>query len=112
MEGISLTGLVQDLLDQARSNSSGRASHTVHGGHEHRLRQVVIALTEGNGLAEHESPPEATLHVLSGRVRLSTADEAWEGGAGDLCPIPAARHALAALADSAVLLTVRVADPT
>lgn len=106
MEKISLTALARQELTAARSASSGRSAHTVYGGHEHALRQTLIALTEGNGLDEHESPGEATLQVLEGRVRLSNADASWEGSPGDHIVVPRSRHSLTALADSAVLLTV------
>jgi quercetin dioxygenase-like cupin family protein len=44
--------------------------------------------------------------ILHGRVRLSTADLAWEAARGDLLIMPESRHSLDALEDSAVLLTV------
>jgi quercetin dioxygenase-like cupin family protein len=106
MEKISLTALAREHLETARSHSSGRSAHTVHGGHEHSLRQTLIALTKGSALDEHEAPEEATLQVLQGRVRLIAGDAGWEGSAGDLLNIPKERHALEALEDSAVLLTV------
>ena len=108
MDGHSLASLADELLERARQGHSGRAAQTVYGGHEHGLRQTLIALAGGHELAEHESPGEATLQVLTGRVRLTAGDEAWEGASGDLVAIPPARHALAALEDAAVLLTVRV----
>lgn len=109
MEAISLTELADEQLAEARQAASGRASHTVHGGHEHALRQTLVALASGQGLAEHNSPGEATLHVVRGHVRLVAGDDAWEGEAGDFVTIPPVRHALQALEDSAVLLTVAVA---
>ena len=108
MDRISVSRTAEQLLAQAKDSHSGRSAQTVYGGHDHALRQTVIALAGGHELAEHESPGEATLQVLVGRVRLSAGDEACEVGAGDLVAIPPARHALAALEDSAVLLTVRV----
>ena len=108
MDGIDLASLARELLATAENVHSGRASHTVYGGHGHTLRQTVIALAAGHELAEHGSPGEATLQVLIGRVRLTAGEETWEGGAGDLVAIPPARHALAALEDAAVLLTVHV----
>jgi len=106
MQKSSLTALAREQLEAAHRASSGRAAKTVYGGNEKGLRQTVIALLAGKSLAEHENPGEATLHVLSGRVRLATADASWEGRAGDLIAIPDATHSLAALDDSAVLLTV------
>jgi len=78
----------------------------VHAGREHALRQTLIALAAGRALDDHDSPPEATLHVLRGRVRLATSDDSWEGATGDFLILPSARHSLEALDDSAVLLTV------
>jgi quercetin dioxygenase-like cupin family protein len=66
----------------------------------------VVALIAGQGLAEHDSPGEATLQVLQGRVRLTAGEDAWEGSAGDYLAIPARRHALESLEDSAIMLTV------
>lgn len=106
MEPISLDTRARELLERAATASSGRAADTVHGGQEHALRQTLLALTAGTGLAEHESPGEATLLVLHGHVRLSSGETSWEGRSGDLLAIPDARHALDAVEDSAVLLTV------
>lgn len=108
MSRISITRKADELLVVAKDSHSGRAADTVYGGHDHALRQTVIALADGHELAEHESPGEATLQVLVGSVRLTAGEDAWDGTAGDLLVIPPRRHALAALADSAVLLTVRV----
>lgn len=106
MEKSSLTALARQQLKIAKEASSGRSAHTVYGGHEHMLRQTLVALNAGRRLDEHENPGEATVHVLHGRVRLSSGDVGWEGSPGDLIIVPNARHALEALEDSAVLLTV------
>ena len=106
MESISLSQLADEQLAAARSSNSGRAAHTVHGGHEHQLRQTLIALAGGHELSEHHTPGETTLQVLRGHVRLATADDAWEGQAGDLLVVPRDRHGLQAIEDSVVLLTV------
>jgi len=110
MQKLSLDARARELLKRAADGSAGRSAETVFGGHEHRLRQTVIALTAGNSLAEHDSPGEATVHVLSGRVRLTSGDDSWEGRDGDLIIIPPARHSLLAIDDSAVLLTVCTRD--
>ncbi|GAA4199604.1 cupin domain-containing protein [Actinocatenispora rupis] len=105
MEKSSLTALAREQLAAALRAPNGRSSSTVYGGHERRLRQTVIALAAGEMLREHDNPGEATVLVLSGRVRLATADAAWDGTDGDLINVPHARHTLEALADSVVLLT-------
>jgi quercetin dioxygenase-like cupin family protein len=108
MQGTSLAELVEQKLAEAREHHSGRSAVTVHGGREHALRQTLIALADGHGLGEHESPGEATLQVLRGRVRMNAGDETWEGAAADLLVLPPGRHDLTALTDCAVLLTVAV----
>ncbi len=102
----SLTALGREQIASAERASSGRAAHTVYGGHEHVLRQTLVALVAGQVLAEHENPGEATVHVLHGRVRLTAGEDAWEGSAGDLLVVPNSRHALEALETSTILLTV------
>lgn len=106
MDSLSLNDLAEEQLSAARAATAGRSAHTVHGGHDHRLRQTVIALAAGRELAEHASPGQATLQVLRGRVRVSTADEQWSGGVGDFLILPLERHGLHADEDSVVLLTV------
>ena len=106
MQKMSLTALVREQLELAHTAPAGRSAHTVYGGHEHVLRQTLIAILGGQVLEEHDSPGEATVHVLHGRVRLRAADTTWVGALGDLLIVPEARHSLEALEDSAVLLTV------
>jgi quercetin dioxygenase-like cupin family protein len=104
--GESVTRLAAELLATAREAQSGRAAHTPVGGSGHALRQTVIALRGGQQLAEHQSPGEATLLVLSGRVELRAGGQAAACAAGDLLAIPPRSHSLYALEDAAVLLTV------
>lgn len=112
MESISLTSLASEKLAEAKESHSGRAAHTIHGGHTHELRQTVLALLGGHDLSEHDSPGEATLQVLQGHVRLTTGGDAWEGKTGDYVAIPAERHALHAVEDSVVMLTVLKTIPS
>ena len=71
MEKSSLTALARTQLTLAEQAHSGRSAHTVFGGHEHTLRQTLIALTAGTSLAEHANPGEATVHVLHGTEEVS-----------------------------------------
>lgn len=106
----SLTALAREQLEAAGRASSGRASVTVYGGHEHTLRQTLIALLAGQRLDDHVNPGEATVHVLRGRVRLGDGAVSWEGIGGDLIIVPDGTHALESLEDSVVLLTVAKLD--
>ena len=110
MQKLSLTALARVQLEQARAAGSGRSAKTVWGGHERILRQTLIALTAGSALSEHENPGEATIQVLTGRVRLDADGHEWERRQGDLLLVPPSRHALHALEDSVVLLSVAKLD--
>ena len=109
MDTLSLTALADDQLESARNAHAGRSARTVYGGHEHELRQTLIAVAEGHRLDDHESPGEATLLVLRGRVRVATsADDAdaVECEEGDFLILPLQRHNVDALEDAVMLLTV------
>jgi quercetin dioxygenase-like cupin family protein len=101
---VLLAVLAGRLLDTARAHDSQRAAETINSGPS--MRATVIALLEGAELAEHESPPAAPLQVICGRVRLHTAGQAWVLHDGEIVDIPPTRHALTAITDAAVLLTV------
>ncbi len=111
MKPLSLIALADQQLDIARQAASGRSAHTVRGGRRHSLHQTLLALVAGRGLDDHESPGEATLQILRGRVRLATAEDSWEGTAGSYFDIPPQRHNLSAIEDSVVLLTVLTQKP-
>lgn len=106
MQKTSLTALARTELTSALAASSGRSAKTVYGGHEHQLRQTLIALRSGEALAEHQNPGEATVLVIHGRVVLASGENSWSGWDGDLLIVPDAPHSLTAEADSVVLLTV------
>lgn len=102
----NLDAVARDLSGHAAEAKNGRAAETLYGGHEKTLRQTMLAMQEGSELAEHESPGDATILVVSGRVRLTAGDVSWEGREGDLLSIPDARHSVTALTDTAFLLSV------
>jgi quercetin dioxygenase-like cupin family protein len=106
MEKFSLDAKAREQMNRAKESSAGRAADTVYGGHEHVLRQTLVAMRAGAVLGEHESPGEATMVVLSGRIELIAPHASWTGQAGDLLIIPQERHQVEAVEDSAFLLTV------
>ena len=110
MDPVSIHQAMTEHLAKAQESPQGRSSHTLVGGHDRRLRQTLIALLDGQELSEHESPGEATLMVLRGRVSLGTSTGEQVVGAHELAEIPTERHNLSALEDSVVLLTVAKAD--
>jgi quercetin dioxygenase-like cupin family protein len=105
MRKTSLTALAHRQLGLAREASSRRSALTVYGGHEHSLRQTVMALQKGEHLHEHEHPGETTVQILHGRVRLIAGPDTWDGTPGDLLALPDRRHRIEALDDTAILFT-------
>jgi quercetin dioxygenase-like cupin family protein len=104
-EPLDLHRAGSELLDQARSQSNGHASRLLVGGSAQRA--VLMALTEGAELGEHESPAAATFQVVIGSARLYAAGGAsWTVRAGEVVAIPEDRHGAQALEDCVILLTV------
>ena len=89
---MSLDALAREHAKRAGSDTTGRSSSTVYGGHERVLRQTLIAIVSGRSMAEHENPGEATMLVLRRPVRLVANGDDWEGRSGDLLVIPDSRH--------------------
>ena len=108
MDPTSLADAARTHLERARAADHGRSAHTVHGGHDRALRQTVVALRAGTTLREHAGAREATVQVLSGRIRLTAGPQTLVAAASDLLTVPAAAHTLLAVEDSALLLTVSV----
>ncbi|WP_425308302.1 LuxR family transcriptional regulator [Ammonicoccus fulvus] len=105
IDPISLAQLSEELLADAGGSRARRSARTVVGGHDHIMRQTLIALLVDSSLAEHDSPGEATLHVIKGRLSLEWDMGNVQGRTGDLIEIPRERHSLHAIEDSVVLLT-------
>jgi quercetin dioxygenase-like cupin family protein len=98
-----LEELAREHLVAARDNDHGRSSYLYL--HDGPLRQMIIVLTAGAILGEHNAPTAASLFVLSGRVRLLAGDGVQELVAGRAVAIPQERHAVEAVEDSAFVLT-------
>jgi quercetin dioxygenase-like cupin family protein len=86
---LSIDALATEQLAAARRSPAARSAATVFGGHEHALRQTVIALLAGAELAEHDNPGEATVFVLSGRVELHVGSDSWQARGGAMLILPA-----------------------
>ena len=74
------------------------------------FRQTVIGLAAGTELKEHINPGEATVMVLSGRIRLDSGAESWEARTGDLLVMPPGFSQITALEESGLLLSVAKTD--
>jgi len=96
---------VEELAEAATRAGNGRSARMLFGGPESTLTQTVIAMREGARLGEHESPGEATMLVLRGRLRVTTATQSWEAGRGELLDLPQEMHAVEALEGAAFLLS-------
>lgn len=101
---VVLSELADALIADLRHHPSGRTAKTILSGTV--MRAVVIALKEGTEMSEHDSPPAATLYLITGRVTLRAGENEWPVYPGQLIPIPPQRHLVEAHADSAMLLTV------
>ena len=88
MQKESLTALVRHHLGTASTAPSGRSAHTIYGGHEHALRQTLIALREGTSLGEHENPGEATVQSSTVGSPLRPARTAGTGRRATSCSSP------------------------
>ncbi|WP_069816607.1 hypothetical protein [Streptomyces sp. TP-A0874] len=104
MEKISLRTVAGEQLAAARTASNGRSAVPVATSGE-RLLQTVIALRAGEEMTEYGSPGDATVLVLTGRVRTGSGKSAVEASNGDLLPVPEASRDLEIVEDSVLLLS-------
>lgn len=99
-----LTALTAAHLGTARTDERGRSAELI--AHDGELRQTILALTAGTRLPAHNSPPAASIQVLTGRIRVELeADVQGEFGSGELWILTHERHSVLALEDSVFLLT-------
>lgn len=96
--------LASELIEDAKQHHARRTARTLTAGTSQRA--TLIGMAADAELAKHDSPNAATVHVITGRVRLYTADSEWVLSAGEIVTVPVERHAVQAIKDSAILLTV------
>lgn len=98
----ALTDAMTKAIDIARDAPNGRHAELLI--HDGPLRQTIIALKQGEELAEHNSPPAASIHVIRGSLRV-TGEEPAVIRAGQIEALTHFRHAVEALEDTVFLLT-------
>ena len=101
---VDLAAEQEVLWDAARNAVARRAGSTVYRGDG--VRQTLVVILQGELMAEHESPEEGFIHVISGSIRLNGNGRSWEISAGQLFPVPPEKHSVTALEDSVLTLTV------
>lgn len=75
------------------------------------MEAIRLVLPAGKQIKEHKAPGEITVFCLEGRVNFTSQGEAKELVAGDLLYLAAADpHALEAIEDSTVLVTIQLAQ--
>ena len=92
------------LVDDARTATARRAGSTIF--HGDGLRLTMVALLQDAELSDHESPPEAFIHVLQGKITVNGSGRSWEISMGQLLPVPPERHSVTARTDTVLTLTV------
>lgn len=76
-----------------------------------QLEVIRIVLHAGKQLAEHQAPGEITVQCVEGVVRFSVNGEPRTLNAGDMLLLEAGtRHALEALDDASLIVTIRLAS--
>jgi quercetin dioxygenase-like cupin family protein len=105
-------GAVFDLAaiaaEMRREDAYQRDGHTARTlVREDDIRIVLIVMRAGARIAEHQANETASIHLLSGHVRLRLPDHHAELPAGRLLVLERGlRHDVEAVAESAFLLTL------
>jgi quercetin dioxygenase-like cupin family protein len=92
-------------VDQESLERGGRTARTLV--KDGPLRVTLIALSPGQGLAQHRADGPITVHVLSGRMRFRAGDEEWELAERDLLSLEGGvDHSVASSEGCVFLLTL------
>lgn len=98
-----------EWVDQVLLARSGRTARTLV--KDGPLRVTLIALSAGDGLADHHADGPITVHVLSGALRFHISAEEWELAEGDLLSVGAGiPHSVTTDTSCVFLLTVALTD--
>ena len=106
---VDVIGGAADLLEKARAAKSGRAATTlVKNG---SLRVTLIAMKKGSAAKNHSVDGPATIHVLRGKLRITTPRGPDDIPSGQMFALGAGvHHSHAALTDCVALLTIAEAQ--
>jgi quercetin dioxygenase-like cupin family protein len=101
------TALVQHWnLSEIETPDGSRSPAVLHS-QDGESRVVLIELSPGQELSEHQVTEAALLLVVSGHVQVETAAESVDAGAGELFRFdPAERHSVSSPDGARVLLTL------
>ena len=102
---LNVAGESTAILEAAGQAGVKRAAKTLV--KEGPLRVVLMGLKSGSALAEHDAGGPVSIHVLSGRVKVSgpDRDETVDGG-NALVFASSVPHSLEAESDAVVLITI------
>ena len=100
-----LAGEIEQLHEEEAWLRTGRNSKTLVKQPDFRI--VLVALSAGKMLEEHETAARISIQTLRGQVTLQLADQAVDLPAGHLLALDRAlRHDVVAVKESAFLLTI------
>ena len=103
---LDLGDAAHQLLTQAHDLDAGRSARTLTPGADQPVKQSLLALVGGRSLDDHVAPGPTTLHALVGHVLVHHDGGTIDLAAGQFVRCPTSRHAVQALEDSVLLLTV------
>lgn len=103
---LDLREAADELLDEAHGLASGRSARTLTPGAGAVLKQSLLALTAGQRLQDHVAPGPTTLYLVTGTAVLTDEQHAVELVEGAWTPCPVGSHAVEAVTDTVVLITV------
>lgn len=105
LQPLDLGAEVEALRERPEYVERGQASKTL--AHPAGLSLVLLVLDEDKGLPDHVAPGVVTIHGLGGRTRVDAGRQRTDLHPGDVLVLePGLHHAVHALEESALLLTI------
>lgn len=102
---VDLVAIERELRQQEPYRREGHTARTLLRAPD--LRVVLIAIQGGSRIAKHRADESASLHVVSGHVRLHLPERLADLRAGELLLLERGlEHDVEAVTDSALVLTL------